>query len=34
MMNSYEIVSILIALVGTIVLIVGYFLIHKTGEQK
>ena len=33
-MNSYELVSILIALIGTFVLIVGYFLTHKTGEQK
>jgi len=33
-MSSYELVSILIALIGTLVLIVGYFLTHKTGEQK
>ncbi len=35
-MNSYEIVSLLIAVIGTVALAVGYILTnsHKTGEQK
>jgi len=34
-MNSYEFVSILIAFIGTIALIVGYFLTHHNiGEKK
>ena len=34
-MSSYEVVSILIAFIGTLSLIVGYFLTHpKTGERQ
>ena len=33
-MSNYEITVYIGAFIATVFLIVGYFLIHKTGEQK